>query len=474
MTIENIKQLIISNFPLQPTQDQIKAIELLSKFIFNFEDPNIFILKGYAGTGKTTLVSVLENILPKLKIKTNLLAPTGRAAKVFASYANKNASTIHRKIYKIVNDKNGQTKIFLSQNKHTNTIFIVDEASMISYSNKNNEVFGSRIVLDDLVEYIYSGVNCKLLLVGDTAQLPPVGSDYSPAIDINFINKNYGFNIINYELKEVVRQQTNSGILANATYLRKQIELNKITGKFFKTTGFDDIIKISSNDLEECLNEAYSKYSKEEIVVITRSNKRANQFNQEIRKRIFFKDDDISIDDYLMVVKNNYFWLDENSEAGFIANGDIIVANRIKNVENIHNFNFADLQFSLCDYPNHQLVEAKILTDTIDLETPSLSFDDSNLLYKAISNDYNDIKSKAKRYAAIKKDPYFNAIQVKYAYSLTCHKTQGGQWKVIFIDQGYLTKEMINIEFLRWLYTAITRATDKVYLVNFKDEYFIQ
>jgi len=474
MNNQAIIDIFAKHFPHTQTTDQQKAIALLADFLFNFEKQDIFILKGYAGTGKTTLVSTLVNILPYIRKRSSLLAPTGRAAKVLASYSQKKASTIHRKIYRIASDGGGFSKISLQENNHINTLFIVDEASMISYSTSGNEVFGNRNLLDDLFEYVYSGDNCKLILVGDSAQLPPVGADFSPAIDKDFMLTHFGMDIINCELKDVLRQQQESGILANATYLRRQIELKKITGKLFKTIGFNDIVNITGTELEDSLSDAYSHYSKDEIVVITRSNKRANQFNQEIRNRILYNDSLISANDYLMVVKNNYFWLPEDSEAGFIANGDIVVVNKIIKISEMHNFTFADADFSLCDYPNHLPVEAKLLTDTIDSESPSLTYQESNNLYSSVLNDYADIKSKAKQYAAIKKDPYFNAIQVKFAYSLTCHKTQGGQWKVVFIDQGYLTKDMVNIEYLRWLYTAITRATDKVYLVNFNESFFIE
>jgi exodeoxyribonuclease-5 len=283
----------------------------------------------------------------------------------------------------------------------------------------------------------------------------------------------YGFDIITYELKEVLRQQQDSGILANATYLRRQIERSKITGKLFKTIGFSDIKNIDGNELEDALNESYSNYNTDEIVVITRTNKRANLFNKEIRTRILYKDEELCTGDYMMVVKNNYFWLPEDSTAGFIANGDIIEIQKVKKRISMYDFDFVDTVFSLCDYPDHESVEARLITSTIDTEAPALTREDLNKLYLGVKEDYADITSKAKQYASIKKDPWYNALQIKFAYALTCHKTQGGQWKVVFIDQGFLTQEMVNIEYLRWLYTAITRATDKVYLVNFHPDFFI-
>jgi len=472
---ENIAQLIVENFAFTPTDDQQKAISLLSHFLSNFTAKDLFILRGYAGTGKTSLVSTLVNILPKIQKRTVLLAPTGRAAKVLASYAQKPASTIHRKIYRS-NSTNGVgfSNVSLQENKHTQTLFIVDEASMINDNYSNSEGFDSRNILDDLIQYVYSGNNCKILLVGDSAQLPPIGSELSAAIDAEQMRAKFGFDIFTYELKEVLRQQQDSGILANATYLRRQIELHKITGKLFKTIGFEDIAAIDGSQLEDALNEAYSHYAVDQIAVITRTNKRANLYNQEIRNRILYKEESLSTGDYMMVVKNNYFWLPEDSSAGFIANGDIIEIRKVTKRQSMYDFDFVDTQFTLCDYPDHEAVEARLLTNTITSEAPALSKQESNDLYEHIKGDYSEIKNKAKLYATIKKDPWYNALQVKFAYALTCHKTQGGQWNVVFIDQGYLTRDMVNIEYLRWLYTAITRATDKVYLINFHPDFFIE
>lgn len=472
---ENIANLIVDDFAFTPTDDQQNAITLLSRFLSNFTAKDLFILRGYAGTGKTSLVSTLVNILPKIQKRTVLLAPTGRAAKVLASYAHKPASTIHRKIYRS-NSAGGAgfSNVSLQENKHTQTLFIVDEASMINDSYSNGEGFDSRNILDDLIQYVYSGSNCKILLVGDSAQLPPIGSELSAAIDAEQMRAKFGFDIFTYELKEVLRQQQNSGILANATYLRRQIERHKITGKLFKTIGFDDITAIDGSQLEEALNDAYSHYDIDQIAVITRTNKRANLYNQEIRSRILFKDESLTTGDYMMVVKNNYFWLPEDSSAGFIANGDIIEIRKVTKRQSMYDFDFVDSQFTLCDYPEHEPVEARLLTNTIMSEAPALTRQENNDLYEQVKADYSEIKNKAKLYATIKKDPWYNALQVKFAYALTCHKTQGGQWNVVFIDQGYLTRDMVNIEYLRWLYTAITRATDKVFLVNFHPDFFLE
>jgi exodeoxyribonuclease-5 len=472
---ENIANLIVENFAFTPTGDQQNAITLLSRFLSNFTTKDVFILRGYAGTGKTSLVSTLVDILPKIQKRTVLLAPTGRAAKVLASYARKPASTIHRKIYRSnATGGAGFSNVSLQENKHTQTLFIVDEASMINDNCSSGEGFDSRNILDDLIQYVYSGSNCKILLVGDSAQLPPIGSELSAAIDAEQMRAKFGFDIFTYELKEVLRQQQNSGILANATYLRRQIERHKITGKLFKTIGFEDITDIDGSQLEEALNDAYSHYDVDQIAVITRTNKRANLYNQEIRNRILFKDESLTTGDYMMVVKNNYFWLPEDSSAGFIANGDIIEIRKVTKRQSMYDFDFVDSQFTLCDYPEHEPVEARLLTNTIMSEAPALTRQESNDLYEQVKADYSEIKNKAKLYATIKKDPWYNALQVKFAYALTCHKTQGGQWNVVFIDQGYLTRDMVNIEYLRWLYTAITRATDKVFLVNFHPDFFLE
>ena len=471
----NVTQLIVNNFSFTPTDDQQKAIVLLSRFLCDFGAKELFILRGYAGTGKTSLLSALVSTLSLIQKRSVLLAPTGRAAKVLASYAQKPASTIHRKIYRTGSSNGiGFSSISLQENKHTQTIFIVDEASMINDTYSGTESFDSRNILDDLIQYVYSGDRCKLLLVGDSAQLPPIGSELSAAIDPVQMRVKFGFDIFTCELKEVLRQQQDSGILANATYLRRQIERHKITGKLFKTVGFNDIAAIDGNQLEEALNEAYCHYNIDQIAVITRTNKQANLYNREIRSRILFKEESLSTGDYMMVVKNNYFWLPEESTAGFIANGDIIEIRKVTKRQSMYGFNFLDTQFTLCDYPDHEAVEARLLTNTIDSEAPALSKQESTDLYERIKEDYSDIKSKAKQYATIKKDPWYNALQVKFAYALTCHKTQGGQWNVVFIDQGYLTRDMINAEYLRWLYTAITRATDKVYLINFHPDFFLE
>jgi len=357
----------------------------------------------------------------------------------------------------------------LQQNLHSNTIFIVDEASMISNSGG---LFGGNSLLDDLISYVFNGINCKLIFIGDTAQLPPVGLDISPALDIEYLKASYSFPIDSFELTEVVRQNENSGILSNATLIRNQVNEKKGVTPKFRLDKFKDIIRITGTELEDALNEAYSKYDAEETMVICRSNKRANIFNQQIRARIRWQEDELSAGDYMMVVKNNYFWLPEESKAGFIANGDIIQLLRVGTIQEMHGFKFADVRMRMVDYPDEPELEVRLLLDTIMSEAPALSSVDNKRLYDSVSADYSDIPDKRLRLKKVKEDGFFNALQVKFAYAITCHKAQGGQWPCVFVEQGYLTEEMMNTEYLRWLYTAVSRASEKLYLVNFNKEFF--
>ena len=464
---------LISEFPYTPTNSQLQLIHKLSDFIINKEQKSLFVLKGYAGTGKTTILSLFVKHLYRVKKKSVLLAPTGRAAKVFSAYSGKQAFTIHKKIYFLSTGYDGSSKLILSENKHTNTIFIVDEASMIPDNSRSQEwtLFSTRNLLEDLFNYVYRGENCKLILLGDTAQLPPVGLNISPALDIDFLNRSYSLELYTSELTDVVRQSMESGILANATNIRKKIKGNS-EGSLIVTSKFDDIIKITGEDLEDLLNEAYSKSGLDQTVIITRSNKRANNFNQEIRKRILYKENEISTGDYLMIVKNNYFWLDKDSKPGFLANGDIIEIQRINKYENLYGFRFADVTVKLIDYPEENDLQVKLCLDSLMVDGPSLSQKDGQQLFDEVMKDFDDIPSRRKRIENVKNSPFFNALQVKFAYALTCHKTQGGQWETVFIDQGYLTRENINVEYYRWLYTAFTRATKKLYLLNFNDLFF--
>ena len=473
MTKDIIKDLLLENFPYEPTAGQSELIEKLSVYIKTDEPRSLFVLSGYAGTGKTTIISALVNILPALKLNSVLLAPTGRAAKVLSNYSKKQALTIHKKIYrKNVGEWKGTFE--LAVNLHTNTIFIVDEASMISNTGglSGTGMFGNGSLMDDLLNYVYPGMGCKLIFIGDSAQLPPIGLFISFALDKEYLQKNYDFNITDIELKDIVRQKKESGILKNATQLRILLKNKGALKPAFSLNDFSDIVRMSGGELEEALTQSYSNYGPEGTIVICRSNKRANIYNQQIRARIRWQEDEISAGDLMMVVKNNYFWLEDNSKAGFIANGDIVEIMKVKGIKELYDFRFADVTIRLLDYPDEPLLETKILLDTIMSEAPALTQEENKKLYESVLEDYMHIADKRKRFNELKKDPYFNALQVKFAYAVTCHKAQGGQWPSVFIEQGYITDEMVDKEFIRWLYTAVTRATEKLYLVNFNPNFF--
>jgi exodeoxyribonuclease-5 len=475
LTQQNVFEIIASQFPFEPTTDQMLMTERLSEFLIRFREPSLFVMRGYAGTGKTTVVAAFVRALSNFNLRAVLLAPTGRAAKILAGYSGQQALTIHKKIYKTTTDEFGGYKTILQKNSHRNTIFIVDEASMIPDINLSPEtsVFAVRSLLEDLVNYVNSGVNCKLVLVGDTAQLPPVGLDMSPALDLEFMQATFDCEIFSEEMREVVRQSRDSGVLYNATLLRIKLATDDFSLPLFDLNDYTDIKKINGTELEDALNQAYSKYSSDEIAIITRSNKRANLFNQEVRNRLLFRDETLSGGDLMMALKNNYFWLPKTSDIGFIANGDMLEIRRVRGFEEMYGFQFANINLRLTDYPDEPNLDVKLLLDTISAETPALSYKDSMRLWNEVSKDYEHIPNKRKRFAEIKQNPYLNALQVKFAYALTAHKTQGGQWKAVFIDQGYFTDDMLNAELLRWLYTAITRATESVYLVNFSDNFFL-
>ncbi|MBU1013148.1 MAG: AAA family ATPase [Bacteroidetes bacterium] len=473
MELNKLITLFRKQFPYIPTTGQERLINELSSFILDKNPLSLFVLKGYAGTGKTTIVSALVNILPPLKKSFNLLAPTGRAAKVLSNYSGRNAHTIHRFIYWATTSSDGRFKLVLRPNKQKDTIFIVDEASMIPDGLSSNDFSqAQRSLLEDLINFVYSPQsNCKIILIGDEAQLPPVGLDISPALNVDYLKASFGLDIKTHTLTEVVRQSLNSGILANATKIRNKIEHNELDFPFFDLTDFTDIHAIGGVDLEDLLNSSYSNFGHEHTVVITRSNKRANVYNQQIRHRILFQEEEISAGDFMMVVKNNYFWLPEESSAGFLANGDIIEILSIRKIEELYGFRFADVSIKLIDYPNEAALDVKILLDTIAAESPALPKSENNRLFEEVLKDYEDIPQRRKKLDKMKVDPYFNALQIKFAYALTCHKTQGGQWANVFIDQGYFNEKMLDKEFLRWLYTAVTRASNQLYLVNFKDEF---
>ena len=473
MTTENTYKILLQAFPFQPTAGQEAAAHVISRFIHSDVHRPLLVLKGYAGTGKTTLVSTLVRILPRIKLKSVLLAPTGRAAKVLSGYSGKPAYTVHKKIYRR-REKSGQTLFELNQNLHTNSIFVVDEASMIATSSGLALSFSEyRDLLEDLIAYVYSGKNCRLIFVGDDAQLPPVGSDQSPALSIKMLRAKYLVNAGMIELTDVVRQSQDSGVLYNATELRDRIRTHEFSFPQFEVDGFPDVVRLSGPDLQDELESAYNDYGPEGTMIVCRSNKRANLFNQQVRVRIRWMEDELSAGDYLMVVRNNYFWLPEDSAAGFIANGEIVEVKKVVRYRELYGFRFAAVTARLIDYPNEPDLELKIMLDVINLESPSLGGAEMKKLYHTVAEDYlEEIPDRRKRHEAIMKNEFYQALQVKFAYAVTCHKAQGGQWPAVFVDQGFLTEEMIDLEFLRWLYTAMTRATEKLYLVNFDRQFY--
>jgi exodeoxyribonuclease V len=454
------------------TNCQRDLLNDLSEFIVRDPDDYVYIVKGYAGTGKTTMINQLVKTLGKFRISSVLLAPTGRAAKVLMSYTGKPSYTIHKKIYRQKSSSDGAGVFVLDKNLHKTTFFIVDEASMISNQTAENSVFGSGRLLDDLLEFVYSGAGCRLILVGDTAQLPPVGLSLSPALDREAL-VSYGFNVIESELTEVVRQESDSGVLYNATALRLQIGDENPVGPFRIETGsYPDLERISGGELIEKISWSYDRHGIFDTIVLTRSNKRANLYNKGIRTSILFRDSEISRGDLLMIVKNNYYWAQEAEGIEFIANGDIAEVIHIFGFEDLYGFRFADISLRFIDYDDIE-IRCKIILDTLNLETAALPADANTKLFYAISEDFADIKNKKERWKKIRENPYYNALQVKFAYAITCHKAQGGQWKAVFIDTGYLSPEMFTRDFYRWLYTAFTRSVEKLYLVNFDKSFFV-
>jgi len=473
MDVSHFYSLLKSDFPHNPTAKQDIALQLLSKFVLSDSKKEVFLLKGYAGTGKTTTIGSLVKNLWKAKKSAVLLAPTGRAAKVISNYSNMEAFTIHKKIYYPKSEKGGGVSFTQQTNKHRNVIFIVDEASMIPDITQDSKLFENGSLLDDLMQYVYSGHNCKLLLIGDTAQLPPVKLDISPALERATLENYYNKDVIELELDEVVRQQKDSGILVNATRLRERLEDGFLEDFKFSEVNYSDVIRpVDGQEILDAINDSYSELGNEDTVIIVRSNKRANLYNQSIRSRILFQEEELSSGDYLMVVKNNYFWVKTESEAGFIANGDIVQVLKINSFKELYGFKFAEVLVKMVDYPKMKPFETVLLLDTLTSETPSLAYEDSNKLYQEVLQDYASEKSKYKKFLAVKNNKYFNALQVKFSYAITCHKSQGGQWNTVFVEQPYLPNG-IDRDYLRWLYTAITRAKERLYLIGFKDEFFV-
>ncbi|TVZ14969.1 ATP-dependent RecD-like DNA helicase [Maribacter sp. MAR_2009_72] len=473
ITPASFYSILESKFPHTPTATQSVALQKLAAFTLSDEKNEVFLLKGYAGTGKTTLIGTLVNSLWKVQKKAVLMAPTGRAAKVMSNYSQTQSYTIHRKIYFPKKQGGGGVQFVLAPNKHRDTLFIVDEASMIPDVAADSKLFENGSLLDDLMMYVYSGHKCKLLLIGDTAQLPPVHLVLSPALDADKISMAYNKEVVRLELNEVVRQAGDSGILANATLLREQLQGDFFDDFKFDVHPFTDIVRlIDGNEIQEAIDSSYSENGKEETAFIVRSNKRANLYNQNIRERILFLENDLAVGDFMMVVKNNYYWLKPNSEAGFIANGDIIEVLEIYAIKEIYTFKFAEVKVKMVDYPNMAPFETVLLLDTITAESPSLSYEDGNRLYQEVMKDYAHESSKYKKFLGVKNNKYFNGLQVKFSYAITCHKSQGGQWNTVFVEQPYLPNGM-DKEYLRWLYTAVTRAKHKLYLIGFKDDFFV-
>lgn len=471
MNVSEFYSFLKNDFPHNTTPKQDIALQLMAKFVLGTNKNETFLLKGYAGTGKTTIVGAMVKNLSKAKMRSVLLAPTGRAAKVISNYSKKEAFTIHKKIYFPKSEK-GSVSFTLQNNKHRDTIFIVDEASMIPDVNQDSRLFENGSLLDDLMQYIYSGHNCKLMLIGDTAQLPPVHLSISPALDTQILQSQYNREVVYIELDQVVRQQKDSGILENATKIREHLDEGFFDTFKFSGKNYPDIIRpVDGQEIMDAISDSYSTLGNEGAVIIVRSNKRANLYNQSIRERILFQEAELASGDYLMVVKNNYFWVDNTSEAGFIANGDIVEVLEIFAFKDLYGFRFAEVKLRMVDYPNMKPLETVLLVDTLTSESPSLTYEQSNSLYQEVMKDYASEKSKYKKFMAVKKNKYFNALQVKFSYAITCHKSQGGQWHTVFVEQPYLPNG-IDKEYLRWLYTAITRAQEKLYLIGFKDDFF--
>lgn len=465
MINDELYRQIIAAFPFAPTSEQDAAVRLFTEFLFDSEPLSAFILRGSAGTGKTTVASLIVKTLDRLKQKVMLLAPTGRAAKVFSLSSAHPAFTIHRKIYRQKSFTGDMSGFNLNDNLYQNTLFIVDESSMIS-NDGLSENFGSGRLLDDLIRFVYSGSGCRLMLMGDRAQLPPVGEEESPALSATVLH-GYGLGVRQIDLNQVLRQSEGSGILWNATRIRTLITHDEVTQlPKIRFTSFADIQLMPGNELIESLASSYSQVGMDETMVITRSNKRANIYNQGIRNSVLDREDELSTGDMLMIVKNNYYWSErEKAPLAFVANGDRALVRRVRNVRELYGFRFADVLMQFPDYDDYEM-QATVLMDTLTAEAPALTREQNDNLFNAVMDDYFDVPLKPDRLKKVKQDDYFNAIQIKYAYAVTCHKAQGGQWAHIYLDQGYMTDDMLSADYIHWLYTAFTRATEKLFLVN--------
>jgi len=462
-----IASQIKAQLPFEPTEQQTHLLDALGEFLMSTDKEKVFLLRGYAGTGKTSVVSALVRALNELKQKTVLLAPTGRAAKVIANYSGFPAFTIHKKIYR--QKSMAEFRFQLADNLQTHTLFIVDEASMISNTGTET-AFGSGRLLDDLVQFVYSSDGCSLLLLGDTAQLPPVMQPHSPALESNQL-AGYALHVHEFTLTHVVRQALESGILHNATLLRHQLTEEK-TSEFpqFELANFPDIKKLSGMELIDEIQRSYDGVGVEDTIVVTRSNKRANMYNNGIRARVMMKEDELTNGDLLMVTRNNYYWNKPYKEIDFIANGDILQVVRVRKSYNMYDFRFVDLTLRSLDYEWE--IDARIWLDALQAESPAAMNEMTNKLFALVAEDYPEITNKREKFKKVFENEYYNALQVKFGYAVTCHKAQGGQWKKVFIDPGQIADDQLNSDFYRWLYTALTRATETVYLVNFPDKSF--
>jgi ATP-dependent exoDNAse (exonuclease V) alpha subunit len=467
-----LHERISQSFPYEPAAQQLELFGKLHAFLMSNNGYECFLLRGYAGTGKTTIVGALVKALRSYGLKSVLLAPTGRAAKVITAYSGRKAYTIHKRIYRKKSAMNVDESFMLASNLAEDTLFIVDEASMISDDISGNNY---ETLLKDLVDYVYNTKNCKLMLVGDTAQLPPVGSDNSPALNAALLKDQFALDVHSFELTDVLRQQKNSGILYNVTAVRDIIRREEEAFPQIVTKGYKDVFRMTGERLEEGLNYAYNKYGHDGTLVICRSNKNANLYNMQIRNRILMREEELTGGDQIMVVRNNYFWLQEQEEdsTGFIANGDIARIKKVRRFEEIYGFRFADVQLEFIDYAEDPVIDCKVLLDALYSDAPALQSIDQKRFYLEVMKDYEHIPNRRDKLKELKLNPYYNALQIKFAYAVTCHKAQGGQWEAVFVDQGYLTDEMVNTDFLRWFYTACTRATNELFLVNFNQKFYL-
>ena len=468
MIVDELKYRIHEALGFVPTADQEHAISLFTQFLFDREEQSAFVLRGSAGTGKTTLAAAIVKALLALKQKILLLSPTGRAAKVFSHYAGQPAYTIHRRIYRQQSSVSTDFTASLAHNLHADTLFIVDEASMIA-SMPAGEGFATHSLLDDLISYVYNGQNCRLLLIGDKAQLPPVGEEEAPALMRDYL-AGYGLSVYDCDIDEVLRQSSESGILFNATMIRAMITHDDLTQMpRIRVKGFPDICVVPGNELIEALSSSYSRVGVDETIVITKSNKQANIYNHGIRNTVLDREEELCRGDQLMIVKNNYYWVKAEGEKqlpiAFLANGDSCVVQRVRNIREFYGFRFADVTLQLPDYDDYELTVTALL-NTLTSEAPALTREQQVQLYEGVMADYADIPHKTDQQKKVKDDPYYNALQIKFGYAVTCHKAQGGQWAHVYIDQGYMTDEMLTPNYMHWLYTAFTRATEKLFLIN--------